>query len=351
MKTLALSVALVLTAVSTLCADPGTPVATVYKPVGSVDYQTAGKSWAKAAPAVTLLSGDKVRTGENSFVVIKFIENSIVRLQEKSEVTIRGNIAQNRQFSKNVYLDRGAFGFDVKKQRPDEKFEFSTPTSVASIRGTEGGVIAGANDVFFLSSGTIVVTNNFSKLSVTVNANQIATSSSDGSINVKDLTPDQLRQLLNETGGGGGGGEEGGTSSGGGLSLGFAVSSTPATEGQDCDVTVELTNTSIPFDTLKGIVSYFALAYKSGPMTSYKEVPATLSGSKVKFTVPAADVQTPSLNVYLIFRTSTGINLTYPPESAATNPIVIPVQSGSNNTVKIEFTDPSGQRKTLVIKY
>ena len=350
---------LALLVISSFCAAeagplyaPDKPVALVFKPIGTVEFLKEGKSWAKAVPSTALMSGDQVRTGENSFVVIKFIENSILRLQEKSEITISGELTANKEFSKNVHLSRGEIDFDVKK-REGEKFEFSTPTSVASIRGTEGLLINGSDstDVLILGAGLVVFTNSISNQSVSVGAGQTAHSYANGKIEVKQTTVEELKKLQNasSTGGGGGGTANSGSSSSGQFSVGFAVSAPVVTQGQDATITVELVQTSVPVDTLKGIVSYYALAYKNSTMASFKEVPATLSGSSVKFTIPGSDVTSPSVQVYVIFRTKTGISLTYPTDIAS--PIVVPVQSTNSNELKIEFSDPNGKRKTMVIDY
>ena len=253
-------------------------------------------------------------------------------------------------------LDHGELTFDVKK-RENEKFEFSTPTSVASIRGTQGLLINGAdsNDVLILGAGVVLFTNNVSNQSVNVNAGQTAYSYRDGKIEVKKTTPAELQKMQGAMGSGGGGG--GGTSNNGtsstssGFSVGFAVGAPVVTQGQDFNVTVELVQTSVPVDTLKSIVSYFALAYRNSTAPTYKEVPATLSGNKVTFAIPGADVISPSMQVYVIFRTKTGINLTYPPNDPQSNPIVIPVQSTSPNELKLQFSDPNGNQKTMIIDY
>ncbi|MGA7162035.1 MAG: FecR family protein [Bacteroidota bacterium] len=334
--------------------DPDKPVALIYKPVGSVQYLKEGKSWTKATPATPLLSGDQVQTGENSFVVIKFIENSILRLQENSQVTIRAEMTSNKEFSKNVNLDHGQLTFDVQK-RENEKFEFSTPTSVASIRGTKGMLINGAdsNDVLILGAGVVLFTNSISNQSVNVNAGQTAYSYRDGKIEVKKTTPAELQKLQGAAGGGGGGGtsNNGTSSTSSGFSVGFAVTAPVVTQGQDFNVTVELVQTSVPIDTLKSVVSYFALAYKNSTVTTYKEVAAALSGNKVTFAIPGADVVGTSMQAYVIFKTKTGINLTYPPTDPQTNPITIPVQSTSGNELKIQFSDPNGNQKTMIIDY
>ena len=85
-------------------------VAAIFKPVGTVEMKSGEKDWTPAKPAMPLLAGDIVRTKENSFAIIKFLENSIVRVQERSEVTISGTIAKG-VFSKKVDFRRGEVGF------------------------------------------------------------------------------------------------------------------------------------------------------------------------------------------------------------------------------------------------
>jgi FecR protein len=336
--------------------DSAEPIATIHKPVGEVYYKTGDKDWQVAKVATPLYSGDRVKAGDNSFVIIKFIEGSIIRVQENSEVVIRGEKESNKEFSKNVHLDRGEVGFTVQHQE-NEKFEFSTPTSVASIRGTEGLLATSqdSNDVLILGAGVVVFTNIISNQSVTVGANQAATSQSNGTITVHEISPEQLERLRKSTNLGQGQGGQGsggsGTSSNGNFKIGFSVSAPAVTEGEDLDVTVELTQLTVPIDTLKTLVSYYALAYKSDAAQTFTEVSAPLSGTSVKFHIPGANVVAPELKVYVIFRTTTGINLTFPPDDPQTKAISIVVQSKNGNEIRIPFTDPSGKQKTMVIDY
>ncbi|MDE3057660.1 MAG: FecR domain-containing protein [Bacteroidota bacterium] len=367
-KTVQLLMVIVLTVpfitVSSPAADAKKPIATVFKPVGTVEYQAEGKNWTKATPAIPLYPGDRVRTGERSFVIIKFLENSILRVQEKSEIRINGEISADKEFSKNVYVRQGQLGFNVQKH-PNEKFEFTTPTSVASIRGTQG-LLTSSDSSFqlILGSGVVIVTNLISNRNITVNGGQAATSLANGQLTIRQATQEELNHMhqgSSENGGGQGqgqgnqggnqGGQSSGTSSGGAMTFGFNVTSPSVTEGSSFDVTVEFTQMSVPLDTLKTLVSYFALAYKAPSAVTYKEIPGTITGSSVKFTIPEADAVAPSIQVYVILKTKTGAQVTYPQTNPESNPIVIPIQSAKTNEVRIEFTDPSGNRKTMVIEY
>jgi hypothetical protein len=180
---------------SLLHAAPKAPVAAMHKPVGTVECNTEG-TWKKAVPAMPLFSGDIVRTQENSFAIIKFLESSILRVQEKSEVEIRGTKSVDKEFSKNVHIRTGTVGFNVK-HRPNEKFEFSTPTSVASIRGTDGALItqSDSSDLLVLGSGSVVFTNNFSNNSVTVLGGQTGHSHHNGQITVNPSSPNEVNHM------------------------------------------------------------------------------------------------------------------------------------------------------------
>lgn len=353
---------IILISLSLLCfiasseAQKKKAVATVFKPVGAVEHKPENKDWTKAKPATPLISGDLIRTGENSFAIIKFLENSVLRVQEKSEVTINGEISKG-EFSKNVHLERGELGFNVKK-RQNEKFEFSTPTSVASIRGTGGLLIAGldSNDVLIVGNGTIDFRSLISNLTTRVHGGQTAYSFADGTIKVDSTTQEEQR-LLNQ-GSPDTGKTEGsnippdtGSTSHTGISLGMTISAPVSKENQDMTVTVEITQSSIIIDSLKSMASDFSLYYRSKADQAYKPLKMTLTQRATKFTIPAADVFAPSMQVYASLKLNDGSAFTSPSQSAESNPNVIPVQAGQKNEIRIEFTDPNGKKKTMVIEY
>jgi hypothetical protein len=82
-----------------------------------------------------LQDGDKLKTDKNSYAAVRFIDDaSLLRIRANSTCTIKGKKEKN-QVVKNVYLEVGTIWAKVTKQRG--KFEISTPTSVASVKGTE----------------------------------------------------------------------------------------------------------------------------------------------------------------------------------------------------------------------
>jgi hypothetical protein len=123
------------------------------------------------------------------------MRQSLVR--ENTEVEIKGQVQGKQILDRNVHTTRGNVTFDVKKQET-EAFRFSSPISVASIRGTTGNFKRNDDDNvdnLGIGTGLATFTNLLSNLSLDVSNNQTGTSDGDGNLNVRESTPDEL--LLN----------------------------------------------------------------------------------------------------------------------------------------------------------
>lgn len=182
-------------------------VALAIKVVQDVSRKTVELDWAKAKKGDFLYSGDQVRTGERSIAIVKFKDNSMLRIREKSELKLFGE-EKNGVFSKTVHVDRGQFSFDIQKQQ-NEQFTFTSPTSVASIRGTQGSMQSGeGQDLITVLEGLINLLNSFSNNSLNVGAGQTGISRRDGSIEVRDSSPEEQNRASNELRAGRGAGTE-----------------------------------------------------------------------------------------------------------------------------------------------
>jgi ferric-dicitrate binding protein FerR (iron transport regulator) len=81
-----------------------------------------------------LQDGDKIMTDAKSYAAIRYVDDaSTIRIRSNSTCYIRGKKEKN-EILKNVYLEVGTILARVTKQT--SKFEVSTPTSVASVKGT-----------------------------------------------------------------------------------------------------------------------------------------------------------------------------------------------------------------------
>ena len=172
-------------------------VALVSKVVLDVTRKEVTKDWQIAKRGETLSSGDRVKTGEKSVAVIKFKDNSLVRVRERSELTVTGT-TQGSSFSKSVNVQSGVVGFNIRKQQPDEVFRFASPTSVASIRGT-GGQFTSHDlfDTLTVVEGAVLMTNSKSSDSVVVQAGFTGLSNPDGTISSRPATPEELTAAQN----------------------------------------------------------------------------------------------------------------------------------------------------------
>ena len=161
-------------------------VALLSKVVLDVSRKEEGKDWQNAKKGETLASGDKVKTGMKSVAIVKFKDNSLVRVRELTELTVTGSM-NGSAFSKSVEMKSGVVGFNIKKQQAGEEFRFSSPTSVASIRGTGGSFTLG--DTLVVIEGVIEFKNTISSRMVNVEAGFTGISNPDGTITTRPSTP------------------------------------------------------------------------------------------------------------------------------------------------------------------
>jgi hypothetical protein len=177
-------------------AQTRTSLGLVSKVVLDVSRKEAENEWQQAKRGETLASGDRVKTGDRSLAVIKFKDNSLVRVRERSELVVTGEM-KGSAFSKAVTVEKGAVGFNIMKQQVDEEFRFSSPTSVASIRGTGGQFVASdPSDTLVVTEGVVRLTNTVSKDSVDVQAGMTAISSVNGVIVTRPSTENERQAAL-----------------------------------------------------------------------------------------------------------------------------------------------------------
>ncbi len=179
-------------------AQPSEPVeALVVRTVRDVERRAgAGGAWADAVRLDRLLSGYQVRTGPESLTVVEFADETKLVVRERSLLEIRGRVEAGRIASREVEVTEGNVAFSVTK-RPEEDFRFTSPTGVASIRGTEGGFdYEPGTDASWcvITEGTARMTNAVSGEEVMVEAGRTAIARADGTIELRRSTPEDLRR-------------------------------------------------------------------------------------------------------------------------------------------------------------
>jgi len=189
--------------------DKGDFPATVIKVIRGVDKKSPTTGWQKALLADQLHSGYELRTEQGSFAMIKFPDETKIIVRQNSIVQVKARVQGRQVLDRSIYMQQGNVAFDVKKQAT-EQFSFSSPISVASIRGTQGGYSAGADSVdqLIINEGLATLTNLLSHLSQDVSTGQIGITYGNGQIQVHNSTHDQQQQGdIGNTGLGQGGNE------------------------------------------------------------------------------------------------------------------------------------------------
>jgi hypothetical protein len=176
-----------------LSAQTQQTVGVLSKVILDVSHKETGKAWAKAQRGETLESGDGVMTGERSTAIIKFKDNTLLRLRERSRATVTGT-STSGAFSKEVNMESGAVGFDVKKQESNEEFRFTSPTSVASVRGTSGYfAMSDSVDTLTVMQHVVNLMNKRTSRGIDVEAGFTGISYRSGQIEMHRSTPAEKR--------------------------------------------------------------------------------------------------------------------------------------------------------------
>ena len=119
-----------------LSAANANKIAVVTKIKGLVEIMPTGKKlFSKLKAGSILADGDKIRTGTSGFAAIIFIDDkSTLKLKGNSEAVITGQRTA-ASISKKINMDSGTIRATIKKQ--NSSFVIQTPTSVASVKGTD----------------------------------------------------------------------------------------------------------------------------------------------------------------------------------------------------------------------
>jgi hypothetical protein len=165
-------------------------IALVTKVKGKVNY--------KKYNSITNLSGlrigtdlfdkDTIKTGNDGFAIYIYLDDkSLIKIHNNTEIVINRNKTQNN-FSNNVELNHGIIKVFIDPNRKND-FKIITPTSVASVKGTEFWVMRNKFtqiDQFICETGLIEIKNLFSGNSVLINKMKAAISELNGILTIKD---------------------------------------------------------------------------------------------------------------------------------------------------------------------
>ena len=173
---------------------PSSKVAIAIKTKGDVSVVYKGLNSAQVLkPGSPLSHQDKIKTGKNGYIALMYLDDkTVVKMLGNSDLTIMGDRSGNK-INKSLDIKYGRIAANVKPQKGKE-FRISTPTSVASVKGTELAIQSdpSSGDSFTLIEGLIKVTNSITGESTQVQEGETAISTPDGSLDVAETTSDDL---------------------------------------------------------------------------------------------------------------------------------------------------------------
>lgn len=132
--------------------------AVVIKTIQDVKHKKPKSDWFVTKPLTQLETRDQLRTGERSAAVVRFLDGSSLRVRENTVITIFAD-KKDRGLIKNTKIDIGTMRFDVEKQEEGDVFMITSPTAVATIRGTSGlvKVLEDGSTLLTVESGLVNV--------------------------------------------------------------------------------------------------------------------------------------------------------------------------------------------------
>ena len=183
---------IILSAVTLISAS--SKVAIAIKTKGDVSIIHKGLNTAQALkPGSPLSDLDKIRTGKNGFVAIMYLDDkTVLKMLGNSDMTILGQ-RSGVKINKSIDIKYGRIAAAVTPQKGKE-FMIATPTSVASVKGTELAIDSdpSTGDSFTLIEGLIEVTNNLTGETTEVQQGETAVSTPEGSLEVNNTTQGDL---------------------------------------------------------------------------------------------------------------------------------------------------------------
>lgn len=184
-------------------------IALVTKSKGDVKYkknQTANAD-EKLAMGTPLFSNDLIKTGADGFAIFVYLDDkSMIKVQKNSEMYVRGNVDKG-EIQKEISMNNGLFKANIQSQKGGA-FTIVTPTSVASVKGTEFWVVSKGEeegDQFFGLSGLVEVRNKKSNQVTRVTKSKTAISRPDGGLELRNTRAGELPVDETETESGTGG--------------------------------------------------------------------------------------------------------------------------------------------------
>ena len=163
------------------------------KPVGSRKYIPAYKGQ-------MLKNGEWLKTKEGVFVAIVFLDGSNIKIQQKTEVKITSYRMTAKDLKTNLEMSKGQAWSDVAEQGAGGEFTITTPTAVASVKGTEFDLEFdedSGESILIVMSGEVSFSNEIGE--IIAGAMEAASASKDSGPIKKRISKEDLPSWQNKT--------------------------------------------------------------------------------------------------------------------------------------------------------
>ncbi|MFH1850810.1 MAG: FecR family protein [Candidatus Neomarinimicrobiota bacterium] len=166
--------------------------AVMLKRLGGVEFSES------AVPGAAIENGDALQVGADGFAVVVFIDDrSVIKVKENTEFEFLDS-----DNTRTLKIENGTLLNKIAEQGRTKSFRIETPTSVASVKGTEFTAIVNTLfgvDQFLGSSGLVEVLNVISQQIVSISAGQKAISNAAGAIIQAPAMPNEYPEDPEET--------------------------------------------------------------------------------------------------------------------------------------------------------
>ena len=168
-------------------------IAVTTKAKGDVTFRSwDSKDYNDLKPAKTLNDGDHIQTGNDGFGALVYLDDkSTIKVKENTDFDVIGTRGKEG-ISKRIKINAGAIKAKIPKGSAGG-FIIETPTSVATVKGTEFWLVTSTDgDQVFGLEGSVELKNTISGEVVMVGVNETGTSLATGEVNVAETIPEDV---------------------------------------------------------------------------------------------------------------------------------------------------------------
>lgn len=181
-------------------------IAIVTKVKGTVELRKSGGNFKSVTPGIVLFDQDFIKTGSDGFMVMVYLDDkSMLKIKQNTNLQISGT-RKGKGISKKIDMIAGTLKAEISKERRGD-FIISTPTSVASVKGTHFWFISNPlfGDQVIGLEGLIELLNLISGEVITVGAGMTGTSMQTGKLDLQETADsdipkdeDEAKKEINE---------------------------------------------------------------------------------------------------------------------------------------------------------